>query len=142
MLEDLEVQIEETAGSIQIGRLPEIKADKIQMRQLFQNLISNGLKYRKPDTAPKIFIKYSANNNGDGFHKISIEDNGIGFEQKYGVKIFEPFQRLHSDSNISGTGMGLYICKKIVTRHNGTISAESDLTEGTKITISLPEKQA
>jgi two-component system, chemotaxis family, sensor kinase Cph1 len=140
VLDDLEIQIELTEGNIQIYSLPTIEADKIQMRQLFQNIISNGLKYKKPDTPPKIVIKSSPAESA--FHAISIADNGIGFEEKYRDKIFQSFQRLHSDKNISGSGMGLFICQKIVTAHGGTITVKSELKKGATFTITLPEKQA
>lgn len=140
VLDDLEVQISEAKGSFQIESLPQIKADKIQMRQLFQNLISNGLKYKRPDMHPKIVIK-SIRNDEKEMYKISIEDNGIGFDRKYAEKIFEPFQRISKPSNVTGSGMGLFICKKIVDRHHGTISAVSENNEGTTLIIMLPEKQ-
>ncbi len=138
VLEDLEVQIKETHGNIQIYELPEVEADKIQMRQLFQNLISNGLKYKRQDVPPKIIIKSASVVNGH--HNITIEDNGIGFEEQYAKKIFEPFQRLNRDSNTQGSGMGLFICNKIMRQHKGTLSVKSKPNEGTTFTISLPAK--
>ena len=140
VLEDLEVQIKETQGDIQIYDLPEIEADKIQMRQLFQNLISNGLKYQRRDVPPKIIIK--SNPVVNGCHEITIEDNGIGFEEQYAKKIFEPFQRLNRESDTQGSGMGLFICNKIMRRHNGALTVKSKPGEGTTFFISLPQKQS
>ena len=139
VLEDLEVQIDEAKGNIQIYRLPEIEADKIQMRQLFQNLISNGLKYRRSGVPPKIVVKSTPLDNG--FQSILVEDNGIGFKEKYAGKIFKPFQRLNTDVDIQGSGMGLFICEKILNRHQGTISVKSKFGEGTTFTINLPTEQ-
>ena len=139
MLEDLEVQIVETKGSVQTHPLPKIEAEKIQMRQLFQNLIGNGLKYIRPNVPPKIVVKSVPYDNG--FCEILIEDNGVGFLEKYAEKIFEPFQRLNSSSDVQGSGMGLFICEKIMLRHNGTISVKSKPDEGSIFIIRLPMKQ-
>ncbi|KMP11454.1 hypothetical protein UR09_03295 [Candidatus Nitromaritima sp. SCGC AAA799-A02] len=139
VMDDLEIQINSTAGNILVYNLPEIEADKIQMRQLFQNIISNGLKYKYPDVPPKIVIQHIPTE--DNLQTISIEDNGIGFDDKYKDKIFEPFQRLHNEPDISGSGMGLFICQKIVNYHNGFISVKSQPQKGTTFHISLPKKQ-
>lgn len=139
VLDDLEVLIDSTAGNVQVDNLPEIEADKIQMRQLFQNIISNGLKYNNPDVSPQIRVKCLS--NGDDLQTISISDNGIGFDEKFKDKIFKPFQRLHDKRDISGSGMGLFICYKIVTYHKGLISVESQPEKGTTFHISLPKNQ-
>jgi signal transduction histidine kinase len=139
VISDLEIQISETKGNVQYNNLPIIEADKIQMRQLFQNLISNGLKYKKPDTPPQIKIRSSCDNNN--FHTIFFEDNGVGFDLAHKEKVFQPFERLHSDKSISGSGMGLFICKKIVASHRGEISVQSQLSKGSAFLVSLPEKQ-
>lgn len=139
VIDDLEIQIEESKGFIQFDSLPHIQADKTRMRQLFQNMISNSLKFSQPDTPPEIFIKSAPGQNG--FYEISIEDNGIGFDDKYHDKIFRPFHRLHARGEYQGTGMGLFICRKIVKGHGGTIIATSQPKKGSKFVITLPEKQ-
>ena len=133
VLDDLEVQISEVKGDVLVDSLPNIEADKIQMRQLFQNLISNGLKYRRPNIPPKIIITSVPNDNG--LYKLSVEDNGIGIEKKYRDKVFEPFKRINGLTKAMGSGMGLFICSKIVDRHNGTISVESNNNEGATFII-------
>ena len=139
IIEDLEIQISTVGGDIQVYSLPTIEADMVQMRQLFLNLASNGLKYKKPDQPPKIIIKsFSGENNS---HMISFIDNGIGIDCKYSDKIFDAFQRLDGNKNVSGSGMGLFICKKIIDRHNGMITVKSKPNEGATFIISLPEKQ-
>ena len=109
------------------------------MRQLFQNLTSNGLKYHKPGSHPVLSIKNVSSENG--FHTISFEDNGIGLEERHRERIFKPFSRLHSGKEYNGSGLGLFICKKIVTGHNGTIIVQSKIGEGSTFIITLPEKQ-
>ncbi|MFY9221167.1 MAG: ATP-binding protein [Blastocatellia bacterium] len=148
ILSDLETLIERTKGQVELEDLPEIEADPLQMRQLFQNLINNALKFHKKDTTP--IVKISAqvlngnNTNGkllDGY-QIFIEDNGIGFDEKYLDRIFIIFQRLHGRSEYEGTGIGLAICRKIVEQHKGTITAMSVLGEGSKFILTLPKKQS
>jgi signal transduction histidine kinase len=107
------------------------------MHQLFQNLISNSIKYSKPDIPPVITI--SGRKTGDQFIEILVKDNGIGFENKYGTKIFQPFQRLHGPG-YEGTGIGLSICKKIVELYGGTMQVESMPGEGSVFSFSLPGK--
>jgi PAS domain S-box-containing protein len=108
VIDDLEVQISTSGGNVQLCNLPTIEADKIQMRQLFQNIIANGIKYKNPDSLPEIMINSISSENN--LHTISFHDNGLGFDEKYKEKIFEPFQRLITDREISGSGMGLFIC--------------------------------
>jgi signal transduction histidine kinase len=108
------------------------------MRQLFQNLIGNALKYRKEDVDPVINI--SAQPDGNGNVVIKIEDNGIGFDEKYKDKIFQLFQRLHGKNAYGGTGMGLAICKKIVEHHSGSMTVDSTPGVGTAFQVSLPKK--
>jgi len=139
VIDDLEIQIEEAEGNIEYHNLPTIEADKIQMRQLFQNIISNGLKYKKPGIPAQIIINGSLDKNNQ--HCISFEDNGIGFDVVHEDKMFQPFQRLHSDKDIAGSGMGLFICKKIATAHRGTISVQSLPSKGSTFIICLPAKQ-
>jgi two-component system CheB/CheR fusion protein len=150
IISDLEIVIRESGAEIKIEReLPVIEADSVQMRQLFQNLISNSLKFKKQDTIPRISIGYenkmgkeiensSENLWEEPFYVFLIRDNGIGFDPQYSNKIFTIFQRLNNHAKFKGTGIGLAICKKIVDKHHGHIKAESKLDEGTLITIELP----
>ncbi|MBL7554946.1 MAG: PAS domain S-box protein [Bdellovibrionaceae bacterium] len=135
---DLEIRIEQTAGTVNISNLPDIDADPTQMHQLFQNLISNALKFHKPDCPPIVTI--SANVD-DKTCAITIADNGIGFEQKYADRIFTIFQRLHGRHEYEGTGIGLAVCRKIIDRHGGRIVAQSELGKGSTFIIYLPIKQ-
>jgi signal transduction histidine kinase/DNA-binding response OmpR family regulator len=134
--QDLEVLLNDTGGSIEIEALPVIQADPGQMRQLMQNLISNALKYHKPQTPPlvKVYCRSSENNHIE----LVVEDNGIGFALKDAEQIFKPFHRLVRRSEYQGTGIGLAICHKIVKRHGGRISAESQLGEGARFVVILP----
>jgi PAS domain S-box-containing protein len=146
---DLEMQIADVDGTVDIGDLPTIAADSTQIRQLLQNLIGNGLKFHRPDVPPVVTIRSElvdpddpsvpANDvNATRFCRLTVADNGIGFEQKYADRIFTPFKRLHGRSKYSGTGMGLAICRRIVERHGGDISVVSTPDEGTTFTIHLP----
>ena len=142
--EDLEVIITDKNAEIQIGELPIIKASRVQMRQLFSNLISNAIKYCKPDKPPVIQIFQADNldveipNQNSKFVKIQIKDNGIGMESSHLLKIFTIFQRLHAKNEYSGNGIGLAICKKIMENHSGNITVESTLNEGTTFNLYFP----
>jgi PAS domain S-box-containing protein len=150
---NLEIVIKESKAKITIEKeLPFIEANSTQMRQLFQNLISNSLKFIKAGVIPDISITYEIKKGkeidklderilDDIFCVFYIKDNGIGFSEEYSNKIFTIFQRLHSNSAYDGTGIGLAICKKIVERHNGYITAESKPGEGSLFTIILPISQ-
>ncbi len=139
VLDDLELDIQEKKASINIGNLPVIKGYRRQLQQLFQNLISNALKYSKADVAPLIDISATIiSNNGQHYHLIMVKDNGIGFEQIYADKIFQMFTRLHGRTEYSGTGVGLSIVKKVVENHNGFISAESIPGQGTTFNVHFP----
>jgi PAS domain S-box-containing protein len=136
VLSDLEVRIIKTGGEVHVGTLPVISADPTQMRQLFQNLIGNALKFHKQGEKPMVQVRSVCNT--DSGCQIILEDNGIGFEEQYLDRIFAPFQRLHGRSEYEGTGMGLAICKKIVERHGGSITATSTPGKGTAFIINLP----
>lgn len=127
VLADLEFRILETGGQIvETDKLPVVNADPLQMRQLFQNLISNALKFSRKGEPPIVKIScksVSFSGNGKTGHEITIEDNGIGFEEQYAARIFGVFQRLHGKSEFDGSGIGLSICRKIVMRHGGDITA-------------------
>ena len=135
---DLEIQISEQKGKIDVDSLPTIEADPTQMRQLFQNLISNALKFHPADKPPVVEIKHQ--NSDPDKVSISVADQGIGFDETYSEQIFQPFQRLHGRSEYEGSGIGLSVCKKIVERHNGSIRVESQPGVGTTFFISLPVK--
>jgi len=140
-LSDLKVLREDSGAQIEVGTLPTVEADPVQMRQLFQNLLGNALKYRGEKT-PVIRV-YAEPGECEGFHEIRVEDNGIGFDQCYLDKIFKPFQRLHGKSApYQGTGMGLAICRRIVERHGGSITARSKTQSGAIFVVRLPEKQS
>lgn len=142
VLLDLEVPVHESGVEIEADDLPEIEADSSQMRQLFQNLISNALKFRRDDVQPRIRISAESTSIDDrNAWKISVADNGIGFEEEQAARIFNPFQRLHSRAKYSGTGIGLAICRRIVERHEGTIAATSKEGEGATFTFTLPSQQ-
>jgi len=137
VVSDLEVRIVRTGGEVHVGTLPVISADPTQMRQLFQNLIGNALKFHKPGEKPMVYVR-SVSNTDSGY-QIIVADNGIGFEEQYLNRIFAPFQRLHTRSEYEGTGMGLAICKKIVERHGGSITATSVPGKGSTFVITLPQ---
>jgi PAS domain S-box-containing protein len=135
---NLEVQIEETGARIEMGALPTIEAYPHLLRLLFQNLLSNALRYRNE---AKPVIRISSREQDENL-RITVEDNGIGFDQKYADLIFKPFKRLHGkSSSYEGTGIGLAICKKIVERHGGTITAKSAPGKGATFIIDLPVKR-
>lgn len=137
---DLEVGVAQSGGRVEVGALPTIDADPLQMRQLLQNLIGNALKFRQPDVAPNVTVSGTLT-RGDSRCVIRVEDNGIGFDPKYQNRIFAPFQRLHTRQQYEGSGMGLAICRKIVERHNGTITATSEPGQGAIFMITLPVTQ-
>ena len=137
VISDLEIKIERLGANVEVFELPAIKAEKSQIRQLFQNLIVNALKFHGEDQ-PHIKI-YSQRTDHD--YRIFVEDNGIGFDEKYLERIFIPLQRLHGRSAYEGSGMGLAICRKIVERHGGSITATSKPGEGSTFLITLPAQQ-
>ncbi|MCP6760856.1 MAG: PAS domain-containing protein [Fischerella sp. CENA71] len=143
VLSDLEISIQQTGAKIEIGELSTINADPLQIRQLLQNLIVNALKFHRPEVTPIVKI-YSQVLSEPSEHsntekcQIIVEDNGIGFNEKYLDRIFNVFQRLHGRSEYDGTGIGLAICRKIVERHHGNITAKSEPGEGAKFIVTLP----
>lgn len=145
VVSDLEVRIEEVGGEVIFGDLPKIDADSTQLRQLFQNLIANALKFHRPEERPRVVIRAETvdlgKNGNQRCCRIEVADNGIGFEMKYADRIFGIFQRLHSRVEFEGTGIGLATCRKIVERHQGEIGVESVCGEGTTFTIELPPRQ-
>lgn len=137
VLSDVDTGIEQSGGTLDIGTLPKIYADRFQIRQLFLNLISNAIKFREEGTPIKIKITSQLTSNG--FWKISIKDNGLGFDIKYAERILKPFHRLYGMGEYQGSGMGLAICEKIIARHNGAIEIESCPGNGSTFHISLPQ---
>lgn len=146
VLSDLDVAIEVAKAEIQVSALPELEADPVQMRQLFQNLIGNALKFRKPDEPARIettsrIIAADLARGLDARCEIVMTDHGIGFEQEYVDRIFDVFQRLHAAGKFPGSGIGLAICRKIVERHQGKITAKGMPGVGAIFTIELPLRQ-
>jgi PAS domain S-box-containing protein len=133
---NLESQIESTGAKVECGELPSIKADPVQLTQVFQNLIGNALKYRSPDTAPAVVITA---HRRPGAWVFSVGDNGMGIPPIHHHRIFSPLKRLHGPS-IPGTGMGLAICRKIVQRHGGEMWVESELGAGATFRFTLPDR--
>lgn len=152
VLTDLEVRIEQSKAKVEIGELPTIEADPLQMRQLLQNLIGNALKFQASNAQPVVaitaqIVKKPFGTGGetepsDEICELIIKDNGIGFEEKYSEKIFAVFQRLHGRTEYEGTGVGLAVCRRITDRHGGSINAKSNLGEGATFIISLPVKHS
>lgn len=152
VLSDLEIQIERVAAVVEVGGLPVIEADRLQMRQLLQNLIGNALKYHR-DGVPLVVKVYGRvllerrQSPRDGaaaagqLCQLFVEDNGIGFDEKYLDRIFTVFQRLHGRQTYAGTGVGLAICRKIVERHGGHITARSAPGRGATFVVTLPTRQ-
>lgn len=138
VLDDLEVAIEKAGATVRVGPLPTIDADAPQMRQLFQNLIGNAIKYRKEGCTPVIDV--FAAPLGDRV-RLVVRDDGIGFDPKYAERIFDVFERLHGRKEYEGTGIGLALCRKIVRRHGGEIGATSEPGEGATFTAVLPVRQ-
>jgi signal transduction histidine kinase len=139
VLLDLEEQIAESGARVELDGTPEkIEAQAVDMRMLLQNLLSNSLKYRKAGVPPAIRI--SAKTEG-GFLRLTVQDNGIGFDNKYRDKIFAVFQRLHGRDEYPGSGIGLALCQKIVHRHGGDISAHGSPGEGAMFEVNLPIEQ-
>jgi light-regulated signal transduction histidine kinase (bacteriophytochrome) len=138
VMSDLETRVKDTGATIKIGQLPVVSSDPTHMRQLFQNLIGNALKFQQPGTPPVIEVKARRKRDGS---EITISDNGIGFDEKYLDRIFAVFQRLHERSSYEGTGIGLAVCRKIVERYNGTITATSTKGNGSTFIVWLPTKK-
>jgi signal transduction histidine kinase len=148
---DLEVRLEQTGGRVTVEALPTVDADPLQMRQLLQNLLGNALKFHRPEAPPVVTVRSSnlpeptVGPAGSGAPpqrcQILVEDNGIGFDEKYLDRIFAPFQRLHGRDEYEGTGIGLAVCRKIVERHGGQITATSTPGQGATFIVTLPVTQ-
>jgi light-regulated signal transduction histidine kinase (bacteriophytochrome) len=146
VLSDMDMQIQEKNAQITVDPLPKLFIYPTLIKPLFENILNNALKYSKKDIAPEIKITSKIESSEDSFNniavkkycRIQIQDNGIGFEQKYAEQIFKMFKRLHGNMEYAGTGIGLAICKKIIEEHYGYISATSIVDDGTVFTISFP----
>lgn len=148
VLSDLEIAIDEKSAKVNIDHMPIIRGDRSQIEQLFLNLISNALKFQPEDVTPEVNVTCSVPDEAEladivmsdefDWVKIKVADNGIGFDQSFAEKIFAPFQRLHGRTEYKGTGIGLAVCRRIVERHNGQITAQSVQGEGATFTILVP----
>jgi PAS domain S-box-containing protein len=147
VLEDLELEVQQKNAVVTTDPLPFVKGNKRQMQQLFQNLISNALKYNRPGIAPEVSISYTTEKGTEArlqpaedrrYHRITFRDNGIGFEQADAERIFNVFTRLHGNKEYRGTGVGLSIVRKVVENHNGIIWAESEPGNGAAFFVLLP----
>jgi len=151
VLTDLETQIEQSGGRVEVGPLPTIEGDPLRLRQLLQNLISNALKFQRPDAPPVVTISTALRPSEDAAEAgpavgaappawlhLSVRDNGIGFEPKHAERIFEVFKRLHGRGTYEGTGIGLALCRQIAARHGGHITATSAPGQGATFHVTLP----
>jgi len=141
VLSDLETRIEGSGGRVVVQPLPRIHADALQMRQLFQNLVGNALKFHHPDRPPRVEVTVEPEAEGlgaGGGWRFRVRDNGIGFDADEAERIFEPFRRLHGRASYEGTGIGLAICMKITQRHGGSILASSQPGQGACFEVLLP----
>jgi PAS domain S-box-containing protein len=154
VLTDLELIIHETGAKVTIETLPRLKGDRSQLGQLFQNLLSNALKFRRAHNVPIIHVGIQTvlakklpptvrpGRKTLVYHCISVTDNGIGFDEKYLTRIFQVFQRLHAKKEFAGSGIGLAICEKVVLNHGGAITAMSQPGKGSTFHIYLPNEKA
>ena len=132
-----------SSGRVEVGELPTVDADPLQVRQLMQNLIGNALKYHRPEVPPvvkvssNVCLSSAAAGDRPALCQILVEDNGIGFDEVYSERIFTIFQRLHGRNEYEGTGVGLAVCRKIVERHGGTITARSTPGKGSTFLVTL-----
>jgi light-regulated signal transduction histidine kinase (bacteriophytochrome) len=152
VIKDYDLIIEEKKASVACGVLPSINASELQMHQLFQNLISNALKFTHPGKNPELTIQCTTIGSGeiqlfvpnaktaDRYFHITFSDNGIGFDNQYAEHIFEIFKRLHGRTEYKGSGIGLALCKRIVSNHHGYIIAESEEGQGSTFHIFLPAR--
>ncbi|QJW88473.1 PAS domain-containing protein [Spirosoma taeanense] len=158
IVDEYELTIQETGAVIEISELPELTGDRPQLHQLFGNLLTNALKFRRPDVAPHVRVSArgitrqaipagtlpasatleTQRSDAETFYEISVQDNGIGFDKKYLDRIFQVFQRLHTHNQYPGTGVGLAICQKVAENHQGGISASGKLGEGATFRVYLP----
>ena len=141
ILVDLELMIQQKQGKVEFSKLPAIYGGRVLIHQLFYNLINNSLKFSHPQRKPVISIEAQKEKRNGKLVIMTISDNGIGFDRDHSNVIFDTFTRLHSKDRFDGTGLGLALCKKIVERHDGTISATAQEDVGAIFTIALPVSQ-
>ena len=134
----LELSIKESGARVTVDALPTVEADPVQMRQLLQNLLGNALKFRHEGVVPDVRVSVELT---DHVAQLTVKDNGIGFDEQYATRIFGAFERLHGTRDYAGTGIGLALCRKIIERHHGTITANSELGNGATFTVTLPIEQ-
>jgi PAS domain S-box-containing protein len=137
VVSDLETRIEQLGANVEIGELPTLRADALQISQLLQNLIGNALKFHRPGEPPVVKVTSTVTQAEKRFCVLVVEDNGIGFQEKYLDKIFQVFQRLHGRNEYEGTGIGLAVCRQIAERHGGNITASSEPGKGAKFSVTL-----
>jgi signal transduction histidine kinase len=152
VVSDLEDRMDQLGGRVEVSGLPTIEADRLQMRQLLQNLVGNALKFHREGEEPVVKVysellqEWEEDRTGRTADRracqIFVEDNGIGFDEKHLERVFAPFARLHGHAVYEGTGMGLPICRKVVERHGGNITAKSAPGQGATFIVTLPAKQA
>lgn len=135
--DDLEPRIDATGARVEVGDLPLLRADRVQMQQLFQNLMSNALKFHQPDRPPEILIEARPGER-EGTWDIAVSDRGIGVDEAHRDRVFKPFERLHGKGAYEGSGMGLAICQRIAERHGGSIRVESGDGGGARFVVCLP----
>ncbi|HUR67145.1 MAG TPA: response regulator [Chitinophagaceae bacterium] len=152
VLGELEIEVEKSHAKVYCEDLPVVTAVPALMQRLFYNLLSNAIKFRRAGNTPVVnikaekmaeddVVKYNGHLNGTAYHKITVSDNGIGFDKEHSQDIFKVFKRLHNYQQFEGTGVGLSICKKIIEKHGGFIVAESEPDKGAVFVIGLPESQ-
>lgn len=138
VVSNLQVAIQESGALVTNGELPEVLGDRTQIVQVFQNLIGNGIKFRRLDQHPRIHVQAVRFEEDPAFWRFSISDNGIGIDERHFERLFVIFQRLHSKQEYPGMGIGLALCKRIVERHGGRIWLESVFGQGTTFHFTLP----
>jgi len=139
---NFQARMDAIGGRIDQEPLPVVEGDRIQIRELFFQLIDNGLKFPQPGSKPmvRIFVESAPPSGGELYHRIAVEDNGIGFDERYADRIFVPLEKIHTASEYGGVGIGLAICKKIVEYHHGAIMAVSEPGKCAKFVVTLPAK--
>ncbi|RCR67278.1 sensor histidine kinase [Larkinella punicea] len=136
ILEEQQAEIQATGAVVDLGTLPTIMGHRTDLKQLFQNLVSNALKYRRPDVAPRVSIQVTDEGHQ---YRFAIRDNGIGIERQYFERVFQIFQRLHGRNQYSGTGIGLATCKKVIDIYGGQIWIDSTVGQGTTFYFTIPK---
>jgi signal transduction histidine kinase len=137
-IDKLRGAIDAATAEVVVADLPAIEGDPFQMQQMFELLLDNAIKFRREGVPPLVRIDAAPVPGEDGAHAVRIADNGLGFEEQYGERIFRPFERLHGRGKYPGAGLGLAICRKIAERHGGHLTARGEPGEGSILTLVLP----